>query len=199
MRSAYVSLNYGDAWKACNEYLHKNMGLLSEREFILTIEAARKIIDNYQSIPAPAYYKYLTEFPIRNVVMNGVPLKGNIDRIDVYEGKAMINDYKTGSLSTMLTKLKPPSEKNTFGGDMWRQAKFYEQLCKHNQSLPWRVHGVTFIHMGDDVITPIIVEEIFDHDKLFSDLIQDTYNKIKAIEFSSCNDSDCLWCNLNKQ
>ena len=68
-----------------------------------------------------------TEFIVRNIEMDGVPLTGVIDRLDFHpNNKIHIVDYKTGSHST--SKMRPPTKSKPEGGNYWRQLIFYKIL-----------------------------------------------------------------------
>jgi DNA helicase-2/ATP-dependent DNA helicase PcrA len=85
------------------------------------------------SIIIPAYYKkYINtwnkvvsvETYIKGVVVDGVPLKGKLDKLEFNGKEVNVVDYKTGNVDNALPKLKAPGEKNPDGGDYWRQAVF---------------------------------------------------------------------------
>ncbi len=72
------------------------------------------------SIIIPAYYKkYINtwnkvvsvETNIKGVVVDGVPLKGKLDKLEFNGKEVNVVDYKTGNVDNALPKLKAPGEK----------------------------------------------------------------------------------------
>lgn len=57
--------------------------------------------------------------------ISDVELNGKIDKIECEEGVIRLIDYKTGKAENAKKKLVAPSEKESLGGDYWRQAVFY--------------------------------------------------------------------------
>lgn len=163
------------------------------------------------AIIIPAYYnKYvhdwnkvvLLEVNIRGVVVDGVPLKGKIDKLEFYGKNVNVVDYKTGNVDNAMPKLKAPNEKDPHGGDYWRQAVFYKILLDNYEARNWRVESTEFDFIEPDkynnfkkikvVITP---EDV----AIVKHQIQLVWNKIQAKEFyKGCGKVDCHWCNFVK-
>ncbi len=87
---------------------------------------------------------------IRNVVVNGVQLKGKLDKLE-FDGKQVnIVDYKTGDPDKARAKTTAPSEREPNGGDYWRQAVFYKNTGRYCESKDWRVISTEFDFIEPD-------------------------------------------------
>ena len=116
----------------------KSYQLSSDRVKRDAYTRARKIIENLYK--KPGYLKdgvIAVEQHIKGIKLgdilnttgesdiSDVELNGKIDKIECEEGVIRLIDYKTGKAKNAKDKLVPPSEKEPFGGDYWRQAVFY--------------------------------------------------------------------------
>lgn len=151
-------------------------------------------IDDWAKVP-----KIATEEEVSNAEYKGIPLKGFLDKVEIYKDYVHVVDYKTGKYRK--EKLASPSEKEPNGGDYWRQLVFYKMLLdsdkKHNWNMvsgeidfiePERKTGKFTNHKY--VVSP---EDI----TVVGEQIKDTYDKIKAYEFDkTCEEEKCTWCNF---
>ena len=134
--------------------------------------------------------------------MNGVPLKGKLDKLEFNGKEVNVVDYKTGDPDKANDKLKPPHDKIQLGCDYWRQAVFYKILVDNFGKKDWRVISTEFDFVEPDnkkryqkrklVITPEDTTTVIQQ-------ITDTWNKIQNHEFyTGCGKSDCHYCNFIK-
>ncbi len=184
-------------------YMNRHRENFTREGFSRRMEYGEEILANY-------YNKYITRFNtvvsvernIRNVVVNGVPLKGKLDKLE-FDGKAVnVVDYKTGDIDNALPKLKGPGEKNPDGGDYWRQAVFYKLLVDNYPRKDWKVVSTEFDFIEPDkkkvyrrekvVITP---EDL----AIVSSQVKTVWDKIQQRDFyTGCGKPDCHWCNFVK-
>ena len=164
----------------------------------------------YGHIILPAYYeKYIhswnkivsIEKRINHVVVEGVPLKGALDKLE-FDGKQVnVVDYKTGNPENAFSKIKGPSEKDPNGGDYWRQAIFYKLLVD-NSSLGWQVVSTEFDFIEPDKKKNYRKEKLFIHpadEATVKVQIRETWDKIQRHDFyTGCGKADCHWCNFVK-
>ena len=73
--------------------------------------------------------------------MEGVPIKGNLDKVEFTGKQVTVVDYKTGKLKNAKDKLQRPTNEEPNGGDYWRQAVFYKILIDHDRTKDWQVAG----------------------------------------------------------
>ena len=83
-------------------------------------------------------------------MVNGVPLKSKLDKLE-FDGKHVnVVDYKTGDIDKAIPKMKAPHEKDPNGGDYWRQAVFYKILVDNYEQKEWRVISTEFDFIEPD-------------------------------------------------
>jgi len=183
-------------------YMIRNREAFTKEQFERRTEYGHKIIPPYYNFYIDKWHKIVsTETPIKNVEVNGIPIKGKIDKIE-FDGNAVnVVDYKTGSYDSAKKKLNPPSEKDPLGGDYWRQAVFYKILIDNYRVKDWKVISTEF-----DFIEPVKDEYkkekiviLPEHVKIVTKQIEDVYSKIRNHEFNTgCGKKDCEWCNFVK-
>lgn len=184
-------------------YMRRHRESFTKEQFDRRLEYGHEVLSNY-------YDKYINNFnkivaierTIRNVVLNGVPLKGKLDKLE-FDGKSVnVVDYKTGDPDKALPKLKGPNEKEPNGGDYWRQAVFYKILVDHNGQRDWKAVSTEFDFIEPDkkkeyqrkklVITPADITTV-------TQQIEEVWKKIQAREFyTGCGKEDCHWCHFVK-
>lgn len=185
--------------------MNRNKDSFTDKQFELRKENGKQVL--------PAYYdKYIStfnktvsiEFRINNVEMDGVPINGMIDKIEFDGNDANVVDYKTGSVSYALDKLKPWSISDNNGGDYWRQIIFYKILIETQRFHKWNVVSgeIDFVEKDDktkDFVKKKISIETGDV-SFVKQQIKTTYENILAQKFSvGCGKEDCHWCNFAKQ
>lgn len=132
-------------------FMKRNRESFTKDQFKLRMEYGQRII-------TPYYLKYVTtwnkvavtERSIKNVIINDVPIKGNLDKIEFQGKQANVVDYKTGKYKNAKDKFKRPDEKHPTGGDYWRQAVFYKILVDNDKSNDWEVVSTEF-----DFVEPV--------------------------------------------
>jgi DNA helicase II / ATP-dependent DNA helicase PcrA len=184
-------------------YINRHRENFTKEAFERRIEYGDEVLRNY-------YDKYITtwnkvvavERNIRGVVVNGVPLKGKLDKLE-FEGKNVnVVDYKSGDIDKALPKLKAPSDKDPNGGDYWRQAVFYKILIDNYEQKDWKVISTEFDFVEPDkkaayrkekiVITPADTETV-------KQQIVQVWEKVQNRDFyTGCGKEDCHWCNFVK-
>lgn len=197
--------------------LEKNIAVFNtKQDFQRKLEYGSKILPQYVNFYLPSWNKDVkTEFVMQSNI-NGVPIKGIIDKIEFNEKNINIVDYKTGKFDNPNTRKKfnPPItfiEENEsqqkfedlFGGDYWRQAVFYKILIDYNFSSNWSVVSTEFDFVEPDSKSNKFYKEkiiITPHDiEVVKKQITSTYQQITNLQFSKgCNEPDCKWCNFVK-
>lgn len=183
-------------------YMHRHRESFVKEAFERRLEYGVEILSNYYNEYVNTWNKVVAvERNIRNVVVNGVPLKGKLDKLEFNNKEVNVVDYKTGDPDKAAEKLKPPSTKQPNGGDYWRQAVFYKILVDHSNR-DWKVVSSEFDFVEPDnrkkyrkaklVITPEDITTV-------TQQITDTWAKIQAREFyTGCGLPDCHYCNFIK-
>ncbi|MGX5818286.1 ATP-dependent helicase [Chitinophaga lutea] len=186
--------------------------MLRNRE-CFTREAFERRMEYGQDILSDYYDRYLHEWNtivsiernIKGVVVNGVPIKGKIDKLEFNGSEVNVVDYKTGDYEKTkktLRKFDRPNAQNPDGGDYWRQAVFYKILLDHYKQKNWKVVSTEF-----DFIEPNRQKEYF-REKIeimpedittVTQQLTDSWIRIQNKEFyTGCGKEDCRWCNFVK-
>lgn len=184
-------------------YMHRHRESFTKEQFARRMEYGQEVLGNYYDKYILSFNRIVTvERNIRNVVVNGVPLKGKLDKLE-FDGKSVnVVDYKTGDPEKAGPKLKGPSDKNPLGGDYWRQAVFYKILVDNYEKKGWKVASTEFDFIEPDkkkiyhrqkiAITPTDTDIVMTQ-------IRDTWEKIQSRDFyKGCGREDCHWCNFVK-
>ncbi|MFN5009222.1 MAG: ATP-dependent helicase [Bacteroidota bacterium] len=184
-------------------YLYKHRESFTKEEFERRLEYGKDVLAKYYDKKINSFNKIVSiEKNIRNVLVDGIPLKGKIDKMEFDGHMVNVVDYKTGNPDKAKEKLKPPAELPPHGGDYWRQAVFYKVLIDHFEQGKYQVVSTEF-----DFIEPNAKKEIKsikmniapDDTKALRDQIQYVWNRIQARDFyTGCGEKDCHWCNFVK-
>ncbi|MES2377223.1 MAG: ATP-dependent DNA helicase [Bacteroidota bacterium] len=182
-------------------YMYRNRDSFTKEEFKLRVDYGEKILPPYYELNVPHWNKVaVTERGIKNIEIEGVPIKGNLDKIE-FDGKlATIVDYKTGKLKNAKDKLLRPTNDKPEGGDYWRQAVFYKILIDNDRTNDWEATTTIFdfvepvsegeYHKEKIVISPEDIEVV-------TDQIKTVYQKILAHDFNTgCGKKECDWCHF---
>ncbi len=190
-----------DFLKEFRWYMYRNSDLFTNEEFKLRLSYGEKILPAYYELHVPVWNKIaITERTIKNLVIEGVPVKGNLDKIEFNGNQVTVVDYKTGKLKYAREKLKRPDPDNPNGGDYWRQAVFYKLLIDNDRTNDWYTVGATF-----DFIEPLTEGEYYQEKLdinpydlgLVTEQIKTTYKKIMNHEFNTgCGKENCDWCHF---
>ena len=181
-----------------------------DRKLFYGQEVLSKFYDEYYE-QWNSVEKTLVELDIKNVELNGVPIRGKIDKVNIVGESATVVDYKTGKYENGKKKLKPPKEQLkesdktdhnlVYGGDYWRQLIFYKILIDADPDQKLNVtSGIIDFVEPDTKGFHQFKMVISDADlQLVSSQIVDVYNRIQNREFTQgCNNDDCQWCNFQK-
>jgi DNA helicase-2/ATP-dependent DNA helicase PcrA len=182
-------------------YMYRNRDSFTKEEFKLRVDYGDKILPPYYEQNVTQWNKVaVTERAIKNIEIAGIPIKGNLDKIE-FEGKqATIVDYKTGKLKNAKDKLLRPTNEKPEGGDYWRQAVFYKILIDNDRTNDWEATTTIFdfvepvsegeYHKEKIVISPEDIETV-------TEQITTVYQKIMAHDFNTgCGKKECDWCHF---
>lgn len=186
-----------------NWYMRRHRENFTQEAFDRRMEYGDEVLRNYYDKYISNWNKVVAvERNIKGIVVNGVPLKGKLDKLEFTGKEVNVVDYKTGNIDNALPKMKPPSDKDPNGGDYWRQAVFYKLLIDNYEQKQWKVISTEFDFIEPDkkgeyrkekiVIDPQDIETV-------KQQLTDVWNKIQARDFyTGCGKEDCHWCNFVK-
>ena len=184
-------------------YLFRQRASFSQEAFERRITYGEEVLQNYYAHYINSWNKVVSvERNIRGVTVNGVPLKGKLDKLQFNGNDVTIVDYKSGNVEKALLKTNPPNENDPNGGDYWRQAVFYNILVDHYKSKAWKVTDVEFDFIEPDKSKQYRKLKIQINAADIETVTQQftaTWHKIQAHDFyTGCGRPDCHWCNFVK-
>lgn len=185
-------------------YMQRHREHFTKEGFARRIEYGHEVLTNYYEKYIQSWNKVVVvERNIRGVVVNGVPLKGKLDKLEFNGKEVNVVDYKSGDIQKAYPKMKPPSDKIPNGGDYWRQAVFYKILVDNYQQKDWKVISTEFDFVEPDknkeykkekiIILPEDIETV-------KYQIKEVWDKIQSRDFyTGCGKEECHWCNFVKE
>ncbi|MFD0795718.1 ATP-dependent DNA helicase [Mucilaginibacter litoreus] len=184
-------------------YMYRNRDSFTKEDFNRRVAYGDKILPPYYEQNVSTWNKIAqTERSIKNIEVQCVPIKGNLDKIEFNGKQVTVVDYKTGRVRNAKPKLERPTNEQPNGGDYWRQAVFYKILVDNDRTNDWEVVDTIFDFIEPEkeneyfkakvVITPQDIEEV-------TGQITSVYQKIMNHEFSAgCGKKECDWCHFVK-
>ena len=192
-------------------YMGRHRDSFTESEFRQDMDRGRRALPLFVNSRKGYWNKVvLPERNLNNVVFQGVPLRGKLDRIEFDGNTAIVVDYKTGKHRPEKFKAPKPGaeEGDKFevlrGGDYWRQAVFYKILVDHDPAHPaWKAHQSVFEFVepeknGTDFkVVPVVITE--GDVELVGQQIEEVWSGIQALNFDrGCQEEYCRWCNFEQ-
>ncbi|TXT31959.1 MAG: DNA helicase II / ATP-dependent DNA helicase PcrA [Chitinophagaceae bacterium] len=184
-------------------YMRRHRENFTKEQFARRMEYGQEVLQNYYHAYLEKWNKIVViERTIKNVVVQGVPIKGKLDKIEFNGKEVNVVDYKTGDIEKAKDKLLPPNDKNPNGGDYWRQAVFYKILVDNYDQKNWQVVSSEFDFIEPDkkkvyrkeklVISPADITTV-------TQQITSVWEKIQNRDFyTGCGKPDCHWCGFVK-
>lgn len=184
------------------EYMYRHRGSFTREQYKRRLEYGEIILPKFYDQYHEQWNKIVSvEINITGVHIDGIPIKGKLDKLE-FDGKSVnVVDYKTGKFSNARKKFGRPTEEDPIGGDYWRQAVFYKILIDNDRKHDWVAVSseFDFVEPEDEeyrtqkvVITP---EDV----KIVTKQIKEVYARIKAHDFKTgCGKADCEWCTMVK-
>lgn len=147
-----------------------------------------------------------TELSVDQVEVNGVPIKGKLDLVEIDDMSARVVDFKTGDPKNAKSKMKPPKPVATihdsinaqYGGSYWRQIMFYALLMNHDKTsvIRMRSGSMDFVEPAEDQ-TFINYEVFINQEGLdtITQMVEWAYEQITTKQFErGCMEDTCEWC-----
>ena len=178
-------------------YMNRNREAFTSEQFKRRMLYGEKILPDFYNKYVNTWEKVtVTEYAIKNVEVEGIPVKGVLDKIEFRGNQVNVVDYKTGSFERAKTKFNRPNEKEPKGGDYWRQAVFYKLLVENDRRKNWEVASTEFDFVepekGNYIKQKVVISP--DDLEIVKEQIKDSYNRILNQEFTGCGKEDCSWC-----
>jgi DNA helicase II / ATP-dependent DNA helicase PcrA len=185
-------------------YMRRHRENFTKESFARRMEYGEGVLFNYYDKYINTWNKVVAiERNIRGVVVDAVPLKGKLDKLE-FDGKTVnVVDYKSGDIEKALPSLKGPNDKEPNGGNYWRQAVFYKILIDNYDQKDWQVISTEFDFVEPDKKKEYRKEKIVitpEDCNIVKEQIVTAWEKIQAKDFyTGCGKEDCKWCNFVKE
>jgi DNA helicase-2/ATP-dependent DNA helicase PcrA len=175
----------------------------TEKEFSRKMEFGNELLPELYDHYIEKWHKIVAvEYRISNAEVDGVPITGALDKIEIDGNKINVVDYKTGSPDSGKKKMNPPDEKDPLGGDYWRQIVFYKILLDSDRTQNYEMISGEIDFLQKDGKKQFSKVKIFvkpEEVSFVKQQIRDTYTSIMNFEFrNGCGSEDCQWCNFVK-
>jgi len=138
--------------------------------------------------------EYKLEYVVDDVSVEGIPIKGKLDKLIFYEDQLEVVDYKTGRYKA--AKLKPPLGPDDNGGDYWRQLTFYKLLLDNDpkRTLKYTSGTMDFVEQSNNQFyrRSLVISKL--DTELVIDQIKESYDRLNNHDFTGCGEDNCKWC-----
>ncbi|MEM1218780.1 MAG: PD-(D/E)XK nuclease family protein [Bacteroidota bacterium] len=178
--------------------LNRRRGFLSKESYQYRLDMGREQLPLYYAQRQKEWVKESRqEVRVLHAEVEGVPLKGVIDKIEFLQPQAVrVVDYKTGK--TDPKKVRRPN-RGSSGGDYWRQLVFYQLLLAHSNYQHLELLGGRIDYVDRDIETGSFAMEDADiHSgdrKWLTERIVQVYAGIQNQDFyEGCGKPSCVWC-----
>lgn len=185
------------------KYMNRNRQHFTKEQFNRRMEYGGEVLSNYYDTYSKHWNKIVViERTIKNVVVNGVPIKGKLDKLEFNGKEVNVVDYKSGDVVKAKEKLMRPDIKTPNGGDYWRQAVFYKILVDNYEQKNWQVVSSEFDFVEPDnqkLFHKKKIDITTDDINLVEKQISTVWEKIQQRDFyTGCGKPECHWCNFVK-
>jgi DNA helicase-2/ATP-dependent DNA helicase PcrA len=177
----------------------------TDKEFDNNLHYGNTILGGYHKDQLKTWFvtdQFEVEHRIKNVHYKGVPIKGMIDKVEIFDDYVNVIDYKTGNPDKARSKMKGPKNEEDPGGDYWRQILFYKILVENDTRSSWNVRTGEVRLVEPDKFDNYQQFKIAVDPKdvqIVGDQLVDVYQKIKNHEFTKgCGEDTCDWCSFVK-
>lgn len=187
------------------QYMRRNREKFSPEGYVRKMQYGEEILRTIYQTNVNNWHKLVNiEFNAR-AVYQGIPLKGFIDKVEYHEHELTLVDYKTGDYQSEFTKSKLKSaeeDRDSIGGDYWRQAMFYKILLDHDKNNKFVATSAKYEFLEPDkksrhLPPPVIFHFPKEHIDLVKVQITETWQKIQNHDFyEGCGKEKCEWCNF---
>lgn len=180
---------------------HLNREILSKKDYLSALEQGQNTLNEYYDhLMSQPQTSVLLEYDFagHGVTVDGVPLTGKIDKVEVLSAEARtahIVDYKTGN----------PDSSNKDKDDSYRrQILFYKLLCDSSPKFPYQMQSgsIDFVQKSPKqnqfirTSYPLAAQNLTE----LRQTIRSVYDDIQNLQFLTPDDfavcGECEWCKM---
>jgi DNA helicase-2/ATP-dependent DNA helicase PcrA len=195
-----------DVIQAFYSELYREMESFTPIQYERRKEQGETILTEYYNAYASSFVTNVEiELRIPRYSLDGVPVTGVVDKLEIDSDSYTVIDYKTGDPDKSSSQYTAaPNEKEPLGGDYWRQMIFYKLLLENNPEKHRKVvRGLfDYIQRGNKSNEFRRIEiPFFEQEELIvRQQLKSSYASIMNHEFDKgCGKEDCNWCNFAKR
>lgn len=181
------------------ERMERQYARFIRKEYDYFQDRGQRILPRYAEVIPGWYLNAEVEKPLNDILIQGVPVKGFLDKLENHPAYKVVVDYKSGEFrSEKLTGLR--SGDLAKASPYWIQGAFYTLMLKNHPTENIREVRIRFEFVEED-IENMLKEIVYLDEELsiISDAIAETYNSIRAGDFNTgCGRENCHWCNFVK-
>ena len=191
-----TEVHTGNAFRT---HMHSHKNFFTNEQFAARLQDGAEIIGRYLSTPPPETKPEAAHAEIYLTArLQGIPLCGVVDKLEVHQNLVTITDYKTGRSPANIASMQAPNPAAPQGGKYWRQAIFYKILADA-QPNHWVTDKVHF-HFLETVTGLDPVVEIDATEASANTVWQQVRQAAGPISdnliFSGCGNDLCPYCLL---
>ena len=175
--------------------------ILSEQDFRGGLQLGQDTLSDYYD----TYEKDFTpnvepeyDFSSHGVNLDGIPLTGKLDQVQIQGKEAHVIDFKTGNPDTKAQALAPD-------GDYHRQIVFYKLLCDLSPKFPYKMRSgeIQFVQKStrDGKFKRSLIKVNDEDTKRLQIQIKDVYEDIQNLKFLDKDEwagcGECEYCQLS--
>ncbi len=129
-----------------------------------------------------------TEIPME-ALLNDIPLKGFVDKIQYWGNEVVITDFKTGSLEKANRRFEFADyehPKKPEGGNYWRQAVFYKLMFDRQRGKSKELRSIEFHFIEPNDKKEFDIKKVMitpEHEEVVQQQITETWEKIQGHDF----------------
>ena len=190
---------------AFNSALFAELSCFTPVQFDRRKEQGQTLLSEYYDHYINTFSKDVEiEFKVPRYMLDGVPVTGKIDKLELSGDTCKVVDYKTGDPDrSATTQTAAPNDKEPDGGDYWRQMVFYKLLLENYEEKHWKVTTGMFDFVQKNksgeykqVIVPMFPQD----EEIVRSQIKHSYARIMNHEFDKgCGKETCHWCNFARR
>lgn len=195
-----------DVIKLFDSGMFRERSAFTDIQFDRRMEQGHTLLSDYYDNYINSFEKNVEiELSIPRYVLNGVPITGKIDKLEIDGDTCTVVDYKTGDPDRSASKFTaPPNDAEPNGGDYWRQMVFYKILLENSADSNLRVVKGYFDYVEkgrkSNEYKRVQVPMFGADEEVVLKQMKDAYTGIMNHDFDKgCSKEDCYWCNFARR
>lgn len=197
--------NKEEVIKLFDNGMFRERSAFTDVQYDRRMEQGHTLLEEYYDTYIDTFHKEVeVEYSVPRYILNGVPITGKIDKLEIHGDSCTVVDYKTGNPDNSASKFTaPPNDAEPNGGDYWRQMVFYKILLEHSESTLRVTNGYfDYVEKGrrSNEYKRIQVPMFAEDEQIVLKQMKDAYTAIMNHDFDKgCSKEDCYWCNFARR